>query len=63
MFRDIYLEVSENFTADFVTVNASTLDQPQEGLELSEWKYEYVDGRNRNWAAGPRIEPWKSGLL
>lgn len=63
VYRDVYYKVNENFTADFVTVNLSTLDQPQEGLELSEWKYEYVDGRTGNFAAGPKPEPWKSGLI
>ena len=44
-------------------VNLMTLDQPQEGLELSEWKVEYVDGRNDNWFAGQKEKPWPGGLV
>ncbi|KAJ9660409.1 hypothetical protein H2198_002527 [Neophaeococcomyces mojaviensis] len=50
-------------TYDFFTVSFTTLDQPQEGLELNEWKYEYYDGRADNWMAGKNVAPWKSGAL
>ena len=47
----------------FFTINALTLDQPQEGLDLSTWKMMYVDGRNDNWAAGPKDTPWPGGCV
>jgi len=31
---------------EFFQINAVTLDQPQEGLDLSQWEMIYVDGRN-----------------
>ncbi|KAI1614147.1 Mss4-like protein [Exophiala viscosa] len=40
------------------SVNILTLDQPQEGLDLSKVKIQYFDGRNDNWMAGPRGVPW-----
>lgn len=45
------------------SVNVLTLDQPQEGLELSEWKIEYWDARTDNWAGGKKEKPWTSGLV
>ncbi|KIV95323.1 hypothetical protein PV10_02993 [Exophiala mesophila] len=45
------------------TINILTLDQPQEGLELSDFKIMYSDGRNDNWAAGSRDTPWPGGCI
>jgi hypothetical protein len=44
-------------------VNLGTVDQPQEGLELSQVKIKYWDGLNDNFAAGTRDEPWLGGLV
>lgn len=43
---------------DFFQINALTLEQPQEGLELREFKIQYTDGRNDNWYAGLKDVPW-----
>jgi len=48
---------------EFFTLNVLTLDQPQEGLDLSTFKIRYVDGRNDNWAAGPKDVPWPGGCV
>lgn len=48
---------------EFFSVNLHTLDQPQDGLELSRFKMEYGDGKNDNWAAGRRDVPWPGGCL
>jgi hypothetical protein len=48
---------------EFAHINILTLDQPQEGLELSKFKIYYVDGRNDNWMAGTREVPWPSGCI
>jgi hypothetical protein len=53
----------EGTVTRFQNVNILTLDQPQEGLELSEWKIEYWDGRADNWAGGKKERPWPSGLV
>ncbi len=39
---------------DFVSVNFNCLDD----IDLTQIKIIYWDGRNNNWAAGPRDEPW-----
>jgi hypothetical protein len=46
---------------DFFSLNIMTLDQPQEGLDLSKFKMTYWDGLNNNWAAGQREVPWPGG--
>lgn len=46
---------------DLFTVNLCTIDQPQEGIDLSKFKIDYVDGRNDNWMAGTKSEPWSGG--
>jgi hypothetical protein len=53
----------EGTVTKFQNVNVLTLDQPQEGLELSEWKIEYWDGRADNWMAGKKDQPWPGGLI
>jgi hypothetical protein len=44
-------------------INAVTLDQPQEGLDLSEFKIKYWDGKNDNWMAGMKEVPYSGGCL
>jgi hypothetical protein len=48
---------------EFFTLNAPTLDQPQEGLDLSQLKIQYWDGRNDNFRAGARDGPWPGGCV
>jgi hypothetical protein len=48
---------------DFFTLNILSLDQPQEGLDLSKLKMLYWDGLNNNWAAGQKEEPWAGGTV
>lgn len=47
----------------YFSVNLATLDQPQEGLDLSEWKMEYYDGLHDNWMGGAKDAPWTGGLI
>lgn len=47
----------------FFTINILTLDQPQEGLELSKFRINYGDGRTDNWAAGPSDKPYPGGCI
>lgn len=47
----------------FFAINLVTLDQPQEGLDLSTYKMEYCDGRNDNWMAGMQEHPWPGGVV
>lgn len=47
----------------FFTVNILTLDQPQEGLDLSTVKMDYYDGKNDNWAAGGSQKPYPGGAI
>lgn len=44
-------------------VNIVTLDQPQEGLDLSMFRIEYWDGRHDNWMAGKKDTPWPGGIV
>jgi hypothetical protein len=44
-------------------INIVTLDQPQEGLDLSKFEIKYMDGRNDNWAAGLKERPYPGGCL
>lgn len=46
---------------DHFAVNLCTIDQPQEGIDLSKFKIDYVDGRNDNWMVGTKSEPWSGG--
>jgi hypothetical protein len=48
---------------DFFGINILTLDQPQEGLDLSQWKIVYYDGRNDNWMEGTKDVPWPGGCI
>ena len=48
---------------DFFGINIVTLDQPQEGLDLSIFRIEYWDGRHDNWMAGKQDTPWPGGIV
>lgn len=50
--------VYEGKTYPLFSINILTLDQPQDGLDLSTFKIQYLDGRNDNWMTGPRDVPW-----
>jgi large subunit ribosomal protein L3e len=43
-----------------LTLNALTLDQGQEGLDLREWKVKYVNKGGAEWAMGD--EPFEGGV-
>lgn len=47
----------------YFALNLCTIDQPQEGIELSRFKIKYVDGLHDNHAAGTHDMPWEGGLL
>ena len=47
----------------FFCLNILSLDQPQKGLELSRFKIKYWDGKNDNWGAGSKEEPWLGGSI
>jgi len=53
----------EGQQVEFFSLNALTLDQPQEGLNLNDFKIQYWDGKNDNWAAGPKDTPWPGGCI
>ena len=53
----------EGEVVEFFSVNLVTLDQPQEGLDLSVFRIEYWDGRNDNWMAGKSDVPWPGGIV
>lgn len=46
----------------FFTVNLASIDQPQDGIDLSKATFSYWDGRNDNWAAGPKDRPFAGGF-
>lgn len=48
---------------DFFSLNANSLDQPQEGLDLSTFKIMYASGRDDNWMAGAKDVPYPGGLI
>jgi hypothetical protein len=48
---------------DFFSLNAGSLDQPQEGLDLSKFKVKYASGRDDGWMKGPKEEPFSGGLI
>ena len=56
-------EGGEGEKVHFFAINVGTLDQPQEGLDMSVFRMEYWDGRNDNWMGGPRDVPWVGGLV
>lgn len=48
---------------DLFSVHLGTLDQPQDGLELSKFKIKYWDGLHDNWMGGEKEEPWSGGCV
>ena len=46
----------------FFLINVSSVDQPQDTLDLSKIKISYCDGLNDNQAAGYKDQPWSCGL-
>lgn len=48
---------------EWFSVNLLTVDQPQEGIDLSKFKIKYIDGLHDNWMAGEKDEPWSGGCL
>lgn len=49
-------------TIQFFNINLASLDQPQEGVNLSKVTLGYCDGLNDNQAAGLKDAPWAGGL-
>lgn len=56
-------EDGKGMVYEYFGINANTLDQPQEGLDLRKWKITYYDGLKDNWMAGEKSEPWEGGVL
>ena len=54
---------AEDGMVDFFALNLVTLDQPQEGLDLSVFRIQYWDGRRDNWKSGCKEEPWPGGIV
>lgn len=48
---------------EFFGINIVTVDQPQEGIDLSVFRIEYWDGRHDNWMAGKKDTPWPGGIV
>jgi hypothetical protein len=48
---------------DFFSLNAATLDQPQEGLDLTTAKVTYYNGLDNAWLDGPKDQPWHSAFV
>ncbi|KAK3709699.1 hypothetical protein LTR37_010726 [Vermiconidia calcicola] len=48
---------------DIFSVNLATVDQPQEGVDLSLAKISYFDALNDNFEAGASDKPWPNGLV
>ena len=47
---------------DFFAINLATIDQPQEGIDLSDFKLKYFDGLHDNWFAELKESPYSGGL-
>lgn len=47
----------------FFAVNVCTIDQPQEGVELSRTQLGYYDMLHENVEGGKREGPWEGGLV
>ena len=54
---------AEDGMVDFFALNLVTVDQPQEGLDLSVFGVQYWDGRRDNWKSGCKEEPWPGGIV
>ncbi|KAF2720414.1 hypothetical protein K431DRAFT_285890 [Polychaeton citri CBS 116435] len=48
---------------ELFAVNLATVDQPQEGIDLSQTKIRYFDMLRENYAGGLKDTPWPNGLL
>lgn len=48
---------------DQFSINLHSVDQPQEGIDLSEVKFQYFDGLTNNFAAGLSDKPYNGGLI
>ena len=48
---------------EFFVLNASSIDQPQEGVELSKSNLQYFDALHDNFTAGTKDMPWEGGLI
>ena len=48
---------------EYFNLNLATIEQPQEGVDLSKAKLLYWDGLNDNWYGGSKEAPWPNGLL
>lgn len=54
----------EGKSFEFFTLNLVTLDTPQDGIDLSQWTYDYMDGRHDTTGAHGKSEtPWKDGVI
>lgn len=50
-------------TVQYFSINLNTLDQPQDGLDLSLFKMKYADGLHDNFMAGGKDVPWPNGAV
>lgn len=63
IFREGKFE-NDGQTFEFCTLNAVTLETPQEGLDFSKWKFEYFDGKyDDKREHGRGSIPWKDGVV
>ena len=45
------VELTGGQVHEYFTINLHSFDQPQDGLDLAQFKIAYYDGRNDNWQA------------
>jgi hypothetical protein len=62
VYMDGYHENEKGERSSFFLVNLRTIDQPQEGIDLSEVKIKYLDMLHDNFQAGKKDTPWSGGL-
>jgi hypothetical protein len=62
VFMEGYYEVQGN-KHDLFMVNACTIDQPQDGVDLSKMKIMYFDMLTNNMTGGLKEQPWPHGLI
>ncbi|KAF4555438.1 Hypothetical protein D9617_2g053970 [Elsinoe fawcettii] len=48
---------------DYFSFNSKTLDQPQEGLDLSKFRFDYFDGLNSNYLEKKSGGPYPGGTI
>ena len=58
-----YWEGADGSRHDLFVVNLNTVDQPQEGVDLSLTKIGYVDMLHDNFTGGVKDTPWPNGLV